>query len=209
MTQPGLLFVVAAPSGAGKTSLCKALLARLKEEGERELSWSCSYTTRPPREGEVPDRDYFFVDEMAFDRMVAAGEFAEWAIVHGRRYGTSRAYLEKAAGKGHDLLVEIDIQGARQLRDKYPRACFIFILPPSWEALEQRLKARGTESEAEVEKRLLRAREEILEWSWFDYIIINDDFDKAVDQLRGVVFAFCSKREVMAPRVEPILRSVQ
>lgn len=209
MTQPGLLFVVAAPSGAGKTSLCKALLAQIQAEGGRELSWSCSYTTRPPRVGEVPDHDYFFVDDQTFDRMVAADEFAEWAIVHGRRYGTSKSYLEEAADKGNDLLVEIDIQGAKKLKRMFNKACFIFILPPALDALEKRLRTRGTESVEEIKKRLSRAQEEILEWSGFDYIIINDDFEKAVGQLRAIILAYRSQREVMKPTVESILKGVK
>lgn len=209
MSDSGLLFVVAAPSGAGKTSLCKALLTRLNQEGERELYWSCSYTTRAPREGEVHGRDYFFVDDPTFERMVQRGEFAEWAEVHDRRYGTSRSYLEQAAAEGRDLLVEIDIQGAGNLRRQYQKAGFIFILPPSWEVLEQRLNGRGTESAEEVGRRLATAKKEMLEWTWFDYIIVNDRFDAAVDRLRAVVMAARAKREVMSVAVKEILSGVR
>jgi guanylate kinase len=207
MLQPGQLFVVAAPSGAGKTSLCKALIARLKAETERELFWSVSYTTRSPREGEEHGRDYFFVDDAAFDRMTADGRFAEWANVHGRRYGTDREYLAAAADRGQDLLVEIDIQGARQLRHQYNQAHFIFILPPSWPVLETRLRGRGTESEAEIQRRLARAHDEMREWTWFDYVIINDRFELALDYLRAVVLAARCRKDIMANGVQPILAS--
>ena len=205
MTERGQLFVVSAPSGAGKTTLCKALIARMTAEREQELCWSVSYTTRKPREGEVHGRDYFFVDDAAFDRMMAEGAFAEWAHVHGKRYGTSQDYLEEMARRGQDLLIEIDVQGARQLRGQYRQAHFIFILPPTWETLESRLRGRGTEPEPEVQKRLLRARDEMLEWSGFDYIIINDDFTRALDRLRAVVLAARADKDIMQTTVARIL----
>jgi len=185
----GLLFIIAAPSGAGKTSLCKALLERLEEEGEHRMSMSVSYTTRKPREGEVHGRDYYFVDDVEFEKMIGEASFAEWANVHGKKYGTSSDYLEKAAKEGRDLLVEIDIQGARQLRESFKEALFIFVLPPSFSALKARLKGRGTESEQEVERRLETAKKEVLDWEWFDYIIVNDDFKQAVERMRAVVVA--------------------
>jgi len=205
----GLLFIVSAPSGAGKTSLCKALMKRLEHEGERPLSWSVSYTTRPRRKGEEHGTDYFFVDEAEFDRMVAAAEFAEWAVVHGRRYGTSKAHIKKAAEEGRDLLIEIDVQGARQLKDKIPGAVFVFILPPSWDTLSERLKGRATEEDIEVERRLAAARREVLEWSWFDYIIINDDFNAGVDCLRAVVIAARHTREAMEERVRLVIENAK
>ena len=206
MTERGLLFVVAAPSGAGKTSLCKALLERIKKDGDKGLHWSVSYTTRKPRQGEVNGRDYFFVDDEAFDRMAAGNEFAEWAHVHDRRYGTSKSYLEESALQGIDLLLEIDVQGARNLREKYQEACFIFILPPSWQVLEERLRGRGTEAVEEVVRRLQRAKEEILEYRRFDYIIINDDFAKAVDCLRAIVVGKRSEKKAMESAAGEILR---
>ncbi len=208
MQGSGRLFVVAAPSGAGKTTLCKALLARLGQEGGKPLRWSTSYTTRRRREAEVEGQDYFFVDDQAFDRMVAESEFAEWAHVHEKRYGTGKLYLEQAAKKGDDLLVEIDIQGAKSLRGHYPDACFIFVLPPSWRALEARLRGRGTEADGEIAVRLARAQEEMLEWSWFDYVIINDDFEVAVDHLRSVVLASRSHRDIMKEAVDRVLESL-
>ncbi len=205
----GLLFVVAAPSGAGKTTLCRSLMQRLEQEGVPGLDWSVSYTTRQQRQGEEHGRDYFFVDDETFDRMVEGGEFAEWAKVHERRYGTSKKYLEQKHHQGVDLLLEIDTQGASQLREEYKQACFIFILPPSWQVLEQRLKGRATEKEVQVKTRLDRAKQEILEWRWFDYIIVNDDFDVAVDRLRAVVVAERHRTRVMAPRVGPIIGSAR
>lgn len=207
--KPGLLFVVAAPSGAGKTSLCRELLARLQKDGEPELRWSCSYTTRKPRAGEVHGRDYFFVDDPTFDQMIAADEFVEWAHVHGRRYGTSRAYLDQARAQGVDLLLEIDIQGARSLKGQELEARFVFVLPPSWSALEARLRGRGTEAEEEVRRRLATAKKEMLEWNWFHYIIVNDDFVRAVDRLRAIVLACRSGREVMAREVSGILADLE
>lgn len=207
--KPGLLFVVAAPSGAGKTSLCKALLKRLSDDGDPELRWSCSYTTRKPRAGEENGRDYFFVDDATFDAMIARNDFVEWAHVHGRRYGTSRSYLDQAREQGVDLLLEIDIQGARSLKDQDLEARFVFVLPPSWAALEGRLRGRGTEAEEEVRRRLDTAKKEMLEWNWFHYIIVNDDFDRAVDRLRAIVLSGRCGREVMAPEVREILADLE
>ena len=209
MKKHGLLFVVAAPSGTGKTSLCKALLKRFEDEGTVSLSWSVSYTTRKKREGEEHGRDYFFVDDDEFVKMIDAGEFAENALVHGKRYGTSKRYLKDASDEGKDLLVEIDIQGARQLLENYKDAVFIFILPPSWSALEKRLRGRGSEKEDEILRRLKTAKKEVLEWSGFNYIIINEDFDEAVDRLRSVVLSCKNKKEAMEPLVVPVLKSFE
>ncbi|MFO8057642.1 MAG: guanylate kinase [bacterium] len=203
---PGLLFFVAAPSGAGKTSLCRALMQRLEKEGEKPLYWSCSYTTRPARSGEVHGQDYFFVDDETFDRMIEEGEFAEWAEVHGRRYGTSKSYLEDAAARGIDLLVELDIQGAKQLKAKFESDSFIFILPPRVGVLEERLRNRGSEKEEDIKLRLKTAKKEMLEWSWFDYIIINEDFDRAVELMRSVVLANRCRKNAVEPVVESIIR---
>jgi guanylate kinase len=203
----GLLFVVAAPSGAGKTSLCKALLKRFEAEGSENLSWSVSYTTRNKRDGEEHGRDYFFISDDEFVKMADAGGFAEHALVHGKRYGTSKRYLKEASDNGDDLLVEIDIQGARQLQENYQDAVFIFILPPSWPALEKRLRGRGSEKEDEIIKRLETAKKEVLEWSGFNYIIINEDFDDAVDRLRSVVLSCRNTKEAMEPFVVPVLES--
>lgn len=206
MSEKGLLFIVSAPSGAGKTSLCRAVLKKLNRKWKRPLRWSCSYTTRAPRQGEKNGRDYFFVTEEEFVRMIKAGEFVEWAWVHNHRYGTSKKYLQQALSAGNDLLLEIDCQGARTLRRKKFPACFIFILPPSLKELKQRLLKRGTESTAVIRQRLNRAREEVEEYKFYDYIIINDRFDSAVAELEGIILAERSRREVRQARVEPILR---
>ena len=207
MDSKGILFIVSAPSGAGKTSLCKEVLRRVRADGARPLRWSCSYTTRSPREGEVHGKDYFFVSDAEFDRMVRAGEFAEWARVHGRKYGTSQRYLEEAEAEGIDLLLEIDCQGARQLREKYPRGRFIFVLPPSWQVLKERLSGRGTESAEEVAKRLQTARTEVQEWGMYDYLVVNDDFARAAEELRAVITAEGCRREARREAVERILET--
>jgi guanylate kinase len=212
----GLLFIVSAPSGAGKTSLTKEVLKRSNGPGKRPLNWSCSYTTRNPRPGEVHGQDYFFVSESDFDRMIQAGEFAEWAVVYGNKYGTSLRYLQEAEEKGIDLLLEIYLQGARQLHKRYGTGIFTFILPPSAEALRARLVKRGTEESPTIEVRLrddrnyvdiLRhAKDEVDEWDFFDYIIINDNFETAVETLEGIIFAERSRRERMNEAVEEILK---
>ena len=209
MSERGILFVVSAPSGAGKTSLCREVLKKINSDFKRPLKWSCSYTTRKPRADELHGRDYFFVDDQTFDAMIAANDFVEWAHVHGRRYGTSRAYLDQARSQGVDLLLEIDIQGARSLKDQDLDARFVFVLPPQWQVLESRLRGRGTESEDEVRRRLETAKKEMLEWDWFHYIIVNDSFDRAVDRLRAIVLACRSGREVMAREVREILAHLE
>ena len=201
------MFIVSAPSGAGKTTLCKEVLRRIQAEGARELRWSCSYTTRPARRGEVHGQDYFFVSDEEFDRMVRAGEFAEWAMVHGHKYGTSLRYLEQAEAEGTDLLLEIDWQGARQLREKSARGRFIFVLPPSWQALQERLIKRGTDSAAEVAARLETARTEVEEWGLYEYLVINDDFARAAEELWAVITAERCRRERRRETVEGILQT--
>jgi len=206
MSGKGLLFIVSAPSGAGKTSLCKAVLERINHNSARELKWSCSYTTRKPREGEKNGLDYFFVSDEEFERMVNNGEFAEWAMVHGHRYGTSKRYLAEAEERGIDLLLEIDCQGARQLRQKYKQGYFIFILPPGLSELEQRLRKRRTESEEIIKRRLERAKEEVEEYQFYDYIIINDDFETAVRELESIIISERARRAVKEKEIEAIIK---
>jgi len=180
----GLLFVVTAPSGAGKSSLIRALLER-----ERGLSLSVSYTTRPPRPGEADGREYHFVDPQAFQAMLERGEFLESAEVHGHRYGTSQKAIEAERAAGRDLILEIDWQGAEQVRRLHPDAVGIFILPPSMAELERRLRARAQDSDAVIRRRLQNATEEMRHAVEFKYAIINKDFEDALHDLQGVVRA--------------------
>jgi guanylate kinase len=178
---PPRLFVIAAPSGAGKTSLVKALRLRLPE-----LAVSTSHTTRPARPNEVDGREYYFVDNPQFDRMVADGAFLEHARVFDNQYGTSRRQLEEKLAAGSDVILEIDWQGARQVRAAMPCES-IFILPPSREALRQRLTDRRTDSEAVIERRLADAVSDMSHYSEFDYVVVNEVFDRAVEDLADIV----------------------
>jgi len=182
----GSLFIVSAPSGAGKSSLVKAALA-----DDKRLILSVSYTTRPPRAGEVNGREYHFVDRKTFDAMLERGDFLESAEVHGNRYGTSQRWLEDARAKGLDILLEIDWQGAHQVRKAFPDAVSIFILPPPpvVPELERRLRGRGQDSEEAIQRRLRDAREEIGHAAEFDYVIINKEFEEARRDLAAVVRA--------------------
>ncbi len=180
----GMILVVSAPSGAGKTTLTRRLLKTFPD-----LSLSVSYTTRPARAHEVQGQDYCFVSEEEFLRLQSSGAFAEWARVHGFLYGTPRAPLEAALATGRDIVLDIDVQGARQIRKIYPEAVLVFVLPPSWEELERRLRLRRTETEEAIEGRLLRAREEARELPHYDYWLINDELDRAVKVLESIVRA--------------------
>ena len=185
----GRLFVITAPSGAGKTSLTKALLA-----AEPGLKLSTSYTTRAPRSGEQNGREYHFVDERTFLAMRERGEFLEHALVHGNRYGTSRKVIADTLERGQDLVLEIDWQGAAQVRTLYPDCVGIFILPPSLEELERRMRARGQDAEAVIQRRLANAQEEMAHADEFEYRIINKDFDTARAELAKIVHASRRKR---------------
>jgi guanylate kinase len=178
----GSLWVVSAPSGAGKTSLVKALV-----DADPALCFSVSYTTRPRRQGEVDGRDYLFVAAEVFGAMVEAGEFLEHAEVFGNRYGTSRGQVENELAAGRNVILEIDWQGARQVRQAMPECRGVFILPPSRAVLEQRLRGRGTDSEEVIARRLREAREEISHWAEFDFVVINDDFDQALSDMRRLL----------------------
>jgi guanylate kinase len=180
----GILFIISAPSGAGKTTLA----SRLFQEAP-DLRPSISYTTRAPRTGEVNGRDYHFVNEEQFVQMRNAGAFAEWASVHEFYYGTPRAPVDDAITQGRDLLLDIDVQGATQLKATYPEAVSLFVLPPSWHELERRLRGRGTDTEAVITRRLHRAREEAREFSAYDYWIVNDNLERAVSLLHAILTA--------------------
>jgi guanylate kinase len=179
---PAHLFVVSAPSGAGKTSLVKALRERLPA-----LRVSTSHTTRPPRPNEKEGREYFFIDRATFDRMVAEGAFLEHAQVFDNYYGTGLGQLQEKLAAGHDVVLEIDWQGARQVRAALPQCRSIFILPPSRDALRQRLTGRQTDSQAVIERRLADAVSDMSRYPEFDYVVVNDDFDRAVGELASIV----------------------
>jgi guanylate kinase len=184
MDYPGNLFVVAAPSGAGKSSLVKALL-----ELDSHVQPSVSHTTRPPRGQEKHGREYFFVTPKEFDAMVAADAFVEWAHVHGQRYGTSKKAIEERIAQGADVILEIDFQGAMQIRKVFANAVLIFILPPSWDELRSRLERRGEDSAETIELRLQNAADEMQQAKEFDYVIINELFERALFDLKAIVHA--------------------
>ncbi|MFM2274508.1 MAG: hypothetical protein RL211_380 [Pseudomonadota bacterium] len=182
MDYPGNLFVVAAPSGAGKSSLVKALL-----ELDSHVQPSVSHTTRAPRGQEKHGREYFFVSPAEFDAMVAADAFVEWAHVHSHRYGTSKRAIEERIAQGADVILEIDFQGALQIKKVFANAVSIFILPPSWEELRSRLERRGEDSEEIIEMRLKNAATEVAQVHHFDFVIINELFDRALFDLKAIV----------------------
>lgn len=193
--------MISAPSGAGKTSLCRAITNSLEN-----LTHSISYATRKPRPGEIDGRDYYFVSPERFQEMVRAGDFAEWAEVHSNLYGTSRRVLDDLIGKGIDVILDIDTQGAKQIKTKYGTAVYIFIMPPSLEILEERLRNRKSDHEDEIRKRMRQALEEIKDCSMYDYIIVNRDFDRALTELRSIIIAErCRTRVIDAAWIEGIV----
>lgn len=196
----GLLFVVSAPSGTGKTTLCRAMLKLFPD-----LYFSVSYTTRPPRPGDEDGKDYHFVSPQEFQEMIDRGDFAEWAEVFGHRYGTSRVLLDRIREEGRDVLLDIDVQGARQLRDKSLEGIFIFILPPSLEELKRRLSSRKTEEEEALKRRLKKAGEEMAEARHYDYLVINDAVGKAREQMRAIILAEHCRRERMTEFLDKLI----
>ncbi|RYY92892.1 MAG: guanylate kinase [Comamonadaceae bacterium] len=197
MDYPGNLFVVAAPSGAGKSSLVKALL-----ELDARVQPSVSHTTRPPRGQEKHGREYFFASTAEFDAMVLGDAFVEWAHVHGHRYGTSKKAIEDRIKAGADVILEIDWQGALQIKRIYPNAVLIFILPPSWEELRSRLERRGEDTAEVIETRLVNAQNELAQAKEFDFVIINELFERALFDMKAIVHAqrlkFLSQRRLRA-----------
>ena len=194
----GMLIVVSSPSGGGKGTLIDRVLKTVPN-----VSYSVSFTTRAPRRGEEDGREYFFIDRATFERMIDQGDFLEWADVYGHLYGTSRKQVEGERANGHDIILEIDVQGAESVRGKIPDAVSIFILPPSFELLRERLRARGTESAEALEKRMRGAPLEVEQHRHFQYVILNDDINRASQQLAAVIYAERARRD----RQEVNLRS--
>jgi len=184
MKREGIILIISAPSGAGKTTLCRSLMERFPSMKE-----SVSYTTRAPRAGEVHGVDYFFVSREEFQRMIDFDAFAEWAEVHGNLYGTALATIDEARKNGVDLVLDIDCQGARRLKEQIERCIYVFILPPSMEELRRRLENRSSDLQQVIDLRIERAAGEIREARWYDYIIINDNFETAFAELSAIVVA--------------------
>ena len=199
----GTLYIVAAPSGAGKSSLVNATLA--KEPG---IALSISFTSRAPRPGERHAQHYHFVSKQEFEGMIAAGDFFEHALVHGDYKGTARQSVEPQLAAGKDVLLEIDWQGARQVREKMPDCVSVFILPPSTDALETRMRNRGQDSEAVIAQRLAAAREEMSHYDEFDYVIVNEHFDAAAAELRAIFVAQRLRLDAQAERHARLIRDL-
>jgi guanylate kinase len=181
----GRLFIVSAPSGAGKTTLCDALRSRFGD-----LAYSISYTTRSPRRGERDGKDYFFISQEAFEQGIAEGRWAEWARVHGYLYGTSAEWIAQTLAQGKDILMDIDVQGTRQLLQRFPQAVTIFIRPPSIETLEKRLRQRGADDAATIAIRLKNARSEMDQQNIYRHVLINEDLDKAKREFIAIIESY-------------------
>jgi guanylate kinase len=201
-----IVYIISAPSGSGKSTLVSELFKVV-----RRLDFSISYTTRPPRGSEQNAKEYFFVTKEEFEAMIAAGEFLEYANVFGNYYGTARRFLREAEVRGNDLLLDIDVQGAAQIRKKMPEAVSIFILPPSREQLEWRLRNRGLDSDAVIRRRLDTARREIENYSEYHYILVNDKIEQSTDELKAIVLAVRLERSHTQPSAEelPLLAKAQ
>jgi guanylate kinase len=193
------VFIISAPSGSGKSTLVRRLLER-----KPKLLFSVSYTTREPRGLEVAGESYHFISRAAFEERIARNEFLEWAEVFGNYYGTHSSVLERAKAEGRDLVLDIDVQGARQLKEAIPDAVSIFILAPSREILEQRLRSRSEDAEAVIQKRLRKAADEIRNYTSYDYVLVNDDLERSTETLSAIVAA----ERVRRIRVEPVVRSI-
>lgn len=184
----GNLFILSAPSGAGKTTLCKAMLERFPD-----ILYSVSYTTRPPRGNEKNGKDYFFIEKEAFENKLKQGYWAEWANVHGNFYGTSREFINSYLARGRDILLDIDVQGTRQILEFYPMSVTIFIMPPSLASLRIRLEARATDTAAVIERRLRDAEKEIEQRHFYKHIIVNDNLKEATNDLAKILTAYRSE----------------
>lgn len=206
-THPGELFILSAPSGAGKTTLIQILMTITGGVGD--LAFSVSHTTRKPRVGEIDGRDYHFVDHFTFQEMMAGGAFLEWAEVHGNYYGTSRQEVFPRLEKGIDVLLDIDVQGAEQVIAQCLHAHSIFVLPPSYDDLERRLHRRGLDDAQAIARRLLVAREEIGRYDKYHYVIVNDDAHRASEVLAAIILEKRHRQERMQARVHEILRDFE
>jgi len=204
LSRKSSLFVVSAPSGTGKTTVLGALMARV--DG---LSFSISHTTRSPRAGERDGVEYHFVDSPRFEQLVEAGRFLEWAEVHGALYGTGRAEYERASREGLDLLLDVDVQGAAQVRERMPDAVTVFLLPPSRAALEQRLRGRGADDEKTVARRLAGARKEVARHGEYDYVLVNRDAEECARVLGAIIEASRQRAGVVEDTVAEIVRSFE
>lgn len=200
-SRPGIALVLCAPSGTGKTTLARRLLAEFPS-----FRFSVSCTTRPPRPGEIDGKDYHFLSRETFDALQESGYFAEWAEVHGNCYGTPLQATLDTLGKGCDLIFDIDVQGAAQLKEALPRALFVFVLPPSKTELESRLRGRGSETEESVTKRMANAKKELLEACWFDAWIVNDDMEEAYKDLVAAYRAATLSPRRLGNRVTDLLK---
>lgn len=201
MSDPFLLLVISSPSGTGKTTLCRKLL--------REFPWlrfSVSTTTRAPRDGEIEGTDYNFVSRERFGELISSEAFIEWAEVHGNRYGTTWAQIDIGRSKGTSVIFDVDVQGAARIKNAHPESAAIFLLPPSLDELESRIRGRGTESEEQVELRLANARREIEHAGEFDYLVVNDVLEDAYDRLRAIVVAEASRTDHQQHFAEQLLQ---
>lgn len=196
-----MLFVITGPSGCGKSTLARRVLAEV--EG---LEFSVSYTTRKKRNLEEEGKDYYFVSKEEFEELIKADRFAEWAVVHGHYYGTSKREIEKK-GANKDLLLDIDVQGAQQLKEKFKKAVFIFILPPQYRELKARLEKRGDEPPESIRKRLEAAKKEIRHYPHFDYIVINDKLERAAKELSAIIMSTRCRLDARKKEIMPIIRS--
>lgn len=197
-----VVFVISAPSGSGKSTLVRRVL-----DADPKLAFSISYTTRKPRGAEKEGQNYHYIDRESFERMIANGEFLEWAEVFGNYYGTHRGYLDRAAEAGNDLVLDIDVQGAAQLKEKIPDAVSLFILAPSREELEKRLRARSEDAEEVIQRRLREAAEEIRHYHQYDYVLVNHEVEQSVERLQSIIAAERMRRNRMEVAIRPILES--
>jgi guanylate kinase len=196
-----VLFVVTGPSGSGKSTIVHHVLSDL-----RNVQFSVSHTTRPKRNYEEDGREYYFVSDKEFERMIARKRFVEWAVVHGHYYGTSKKEVEEKRER-KDVILDVDVQGAAQIRKKYKKAVFVFVLPPRFQELKRRLEERGADSPAVIRQRLRDAKKEIREYVHFGYIVVNDRLDKAVLELESIILSARCRLEVRKKNIRPIVRS--